>query len=254
MPSPTTTLTRRKAARRPRGTRASVFAAPARASQPATRARRPGPAPGSLPRAVAGDTRLCLFNAAATAFSRDGFDGVGVDDIARAASVNKAMLYYHFDNKLDLYRAVVRDTLEAVRSGMTDIASAPDAASKKIARFIQMLADLRTSRPWFAPLMMREMSAGGPHLDAETLGIMRGVFMAFASILDAGVAARQFRQVHPVLAYMTIMGPLMMNAARERAAAEPGRAHLPMFAAIDRQAIVTHMQETALRMLTKDRR
>ncbi|MEP7118266.1 MAG: hypothetical protein ABI880_11835, partial [Acidobacteriota bacterium] len=122
----------------------------------------------------------------------------------------------------------------------------------KIEGFIEALARLRDQRPWFPPLMMREMAAGAPRLDPDTLMHMKGVFVAFASILDAGVAARVFRKVHPVLAYMTILGPMMMNAVRERAGAEAGRASLPMFAPVDRRDLVSHMQLTALRMLAKD--
>ena len=52
--------------------------------------------------------------------------------------------------------------------------------------------------------------------------------------------------------FVTILGPMMLNAVRERAAAEPGRAHLPMFAAIPRKDLIAHMQHTALTMLSKD--
>jgi TetR/AcrR family transcriptional regulator len=217
------------------------------------RARRPGPAAsGPRPRAAtAPPTRDSLFLAAATAFSTHGFDGVAVDDIARIAGVNKAMIYYHFKNKQDLYREVVRDMLRAMRAALAEIAERQTSASSKIEQFVQAASKLRESRPWFPPIMLREMSAGGPRLDAETLGLMRGVFLAFRSILDAGVEANEFRRVNPVLAYITIMGTLMMNAARERAAAEPGRSQLPMFAPVDRRELVAHIQDTALRMLAK---
>ncbi|MEQ1731216.1 MAG: hypothetical protein ABL982_22840, partial [Vicinamibacterales bacterium] len=82
----------------------------------------------------------------------------------------------------------------------------------------------------------------------------KGIFVGFASMLEAGVTARLFRKVNPVLAYLTILGPLLLNAVRERAAATPGRAHLPMFAPVDRRELVAHMQLTALRMLAKDPR
>ena len=49
----------------------------------------------------------CLIRAASL-FAKGGFDGVSVDDIARDAGVNKAMIYYHFADKLALYRAVRR--------------------------------------------------------------------------------------------------------------------------------------------------
>ena len=60
------------------------------------------------------DTRQDVFLAAAELFSARGFDGVGVDDIAHVARLNKAMIYYHFDDKLALYRDVVRDMLRTV--------------------------------------------------------------------------------------------------------------------------------------------
>ncbi len=214
--------------------------------------KRPGPAPAAGRAGALADTRELIFAAAADHFASHGFDGVSVDAIAAAAGVNKAMIYYHFEGKLGLYRAVVRDMLGAVGDAAAGIAAGPDAPDVKIGRFIDTIARLRDTRPWIPPLMMREMAAGAPHLDPETLGLMKAVFVAFGAMLEAGVAARVFRKVHPVLAYMTIMGPLMMNAVRERAAAKRGRAHLPMFVAVDRHELVAHMQLTALRMLAKD--
>lgn len=224
-----------------------------RTTAAAPRPRRPGPAPAAGRAAAGAGTRELIFAAAASAFSSAGFDGASVDAIAQQAGVNKAMIYYHFKGKLGLYRAVVGDMLTAVGSAAAEIAASGDGPAAKIERFIQTLASLREARPWFPPLMMREMAAGAPRLDADTLALMKSVFVSFASMLEAGVTARVFRKVNPVLAYLTIMGPLMMNAVRERVAAEPGRAHLPMFVAVDRRELVAHMQLTALRMLAKDR-
>lgn len=222
------------------------------AGRPTPRAKRPGPAPAAGRVTPSAATRDLIFAAAAVHFSSHGYDGASVDAIAHDAGVNKAMIYYHFDGKLGLYREVVRDMLRAVGGSAAGIAAGSDSPTHKIERFIQTLAHMRDGRPWFPSLMMREMAAGGPRLDPDTLVLMRAVFVAFSSMLDAGVATRAFRRVHPVLAYMTIMGPLMMNAVRELAAAEPGRAHLPMFMPVDRRELVAHMQLTALRMLAKD--
>ena len=216
------------------------------------RPRRPGPAPATAREGDLTATRDLIFAAAAAAFARDGFDGVGVDAIAHAAGVNKAMLYYHFRNKVGLYRAVVSDMLQAVARAVRAIADGPGTPDEKITAFVETVANLRDERPWFPPLMMREMASGAPHLDNDTLAHMRAVFTAFTSILSAGAEAGAFREVHPVMAYMSIMGPLMMNAMRERAGAGPGRANLPMFAAVDREALVAHVRRTALSMLAKD--
>ena len=220
-------------------------------------ARRPGPRPATRrPRARAAPapapdlaTREAVFHAAAGLFSAHGFDGVAVDAIAARAHVNKAMIYYHFDDKLALYREVVRDMLRAAGARIQAIADTNDPADEKVRAFIAGLVDLAGQRPWFPTLMMREIAEGAPRLDLETLGLMRHVFVTFGGLLAEGQAAGIFRPVNPVLAYMSTLGPLMFNAARERAAAQPGRGHLPMFAEVPRADLVRHMQELALRML-----
>lgn len=216
------------------------------AVRPVRRRTRPGPA-------ARRDTRADVFLAAAEAFSARGFEGASVDQIARAARVNKAMIYYHFDDKLALYRAVVADMLREVGLRISAIADAAGPADDKVRQFVADVADLTVERPWFPTLMMREISEGAPRLDAAMFGLMRTVFVTFGRILTDGQGAGIFRPVHPVLAYMSILGPLVFNAARERAAHVPGRRKLPMFVAVPHDEVTRHMQEAVTRMLAKDR-
>lgn len=197
------------------------------------------------------DSRTAVFQAAAAEFSARGFDGVGVDGIAERAKVNKAMIYYHFADKLALYRAVVGDMLATIGNSVTEIAGADLAPADKLNRFIEQFVRHADARPWFPTLMLREIAAGAPHLDLETLGLMKAVFLAFGRILAEGAAAGTFRAIHPVLAYTSIVGPLLMNAARERMAAEPGRSQLPMFVPISHEDLIAHIQYTAQRMLER---
>jgi AcrR family transcriptional regulator len=194
-------------------------------------------------------TRDAVFNAAATLFSARGFDGVSVDDIAAEAAVNKAMIYYHFTDKLALYRIVVGDMLIAASHTVTAIAVSAEPPDAKLDRFIENFVRLADARPWFPTLMLRELSEGAPHLDVPTLSHIRNVFLGFGRILKEGEASGRFRTIHPVLAYTSIVGPLIMNAARERVAARPGRDHMPMLASISHDALIAHGQETARRML-----
>lgn len=198
------------------------------------------------------DTRSAIFQAAAVAFSSRGFDGVGVDAIAERAQVNKAMIYYHFADKLALYRAVVADMLGTVASTATAIAESDQPPPDKLNRFIENFVRQADARPWFPTMMLREISEGAPHLDLDTFALMRGVFMAFGRILDEGAAAGTFRSVHPILAYTSIVGPLLMNVARERMAAHPGRTQIPMFVDIPHSELVAHIQYTAAQMLRPD--
>src|SRR5262245_1220852 len=130
----------------------SVRISPGRMPSPRPRLprRRGGPRPGSDP----ASTRPAIFAAAADAFSRRGFDGVVVDDIARAARVNKAMIYYHFDDKLGLYREIVREMLREAGARMTAIAADTATPDSRLARFIAEFVALADGRPYFPTLMM----------------------------------------------------------------------------------------------------
>jgi TetR/AcrR family transcriptional regulator len=194
-------------------------------------------------------SRAAIFAAAADAFSHRGFGGVGVDEIAKTAGVNKAMIYYHFADKLTLYREIIRDIARHVGERVTAIAESPDPPDAKIERWVATLITLTQERPYFPTLMMREIAEEAPHLDRETFVCIRVIFTAFARILAEGQQRGAFRQVRPILAYMTIFAPLMFNAARERAAARPGRGDLPMFAEVSHADLTRHMQQVALRML-----
>ena len=76
-------------------------------------------------------TRDAVFDSAATLFAKSGFDGVSVEDIARDAGVNKAMIYYHFADKLALYRAIVCEMLDAAGARVSSIVTQP--LSSKVA-------------------------------------------------------------------------------------------------------------------------
>ena len=207
--------------------------------------------PRKFSAAAAVPTREAVFDAAATLFSAKGFDGISMDDIAGRAGVNKAMIYYHFADKLTLYRSVVGEMLQHMTGTVTAIAAADGPAPGKLDRFIEAVVRMTETRPWFPALMLREISEGAPHLDLETLQRLRTVVLTFARILEEGHAAGVFRKVHPILAYLSVVGPLIFNAARERVAAQPGRQgqDLPMLVSIPHDDLIAHVQETARRML-----
>ncbi len=194
-------------------------------------------------------TRDAVFNAAAALFSAKGFDGISVDDIAARAGVNKAMIYYHFTDKIALYREVVTDMLTDVGRSASLIAESASSPEDKLDQFIDNFGRTADRRPWVPTMMLREIAEGAPHLDTATLSHIRHVFLAFGKILAEGRAAGVFREIHPVLAYTSILGPLMFNAARERVAAQPGRQQFPMFVPVSHDDLIKHGQETARRML-----
>lgn len=196
-------------------------------------------------------TRDSVFHAAATLFSARGFDGVSMDDIAAEAGVNKAMIYYHFADKLSLYRAILADGLESTGETVGAIAQGDRTAPAKLDAFIEAFVRMTEARPWMPMMMLREVTEGAPRLDPDTLQHMRLVITSFVAILKQGQAAKVFREIHPILAYESTIGPIIINAARERVAARPERRNqdFPMLVEITHEQVIAHSQDTARRML-----
>ena len=81
------------------------------------------------PRAAqAAGTRSDLLAHARKLFAQNGYAESSTDEVVRRAKVTKGALYHHFDNKLELYRAVVEDMereLVGKMSGAADTARQP---------------------------------------------------------------------------------------------------------------------------------
>lgn len=57
------------------------------------------------------DTKCRIIGSATVLFAKNGFDGTSVRDIAAHATVNLAAINYHFSNKENLYKEVLRSGL-----------------------------------------------------------------------------------------------------------------------------------------------
>ena len=161
-------------------------------------------------------TAAAIFTAAAEEFAAHGFDAAGVDRIAARASVNKAMIYYHFENKRALYTEVLRDMFRAVGARARAIADGPGPAPDKLDTWIDTVIEEAARRPWFPPIMLRELAAGAPRLDPETFTMMNGVFGAVKDVIEQGQREGVFAEVDPLMTHLTIMPPILIFFARAR--------------------------------------
>ena len=98
-------------------------------------------------------TRERLFAAAATEFAARGFAGANVDRIALAAKVNKAMLYYHFTSKQQLYHTLLRRMFTLVAERLQAIAAGPGTPARKVDRAIAAIAEAVQEHASFPAIM-----------------------------------------------------------------------------------------------------
>jgi AcrR family transcriptional regulator len=146
-----------------------------------------------IPTAASAKGRLVL--AALDAFGRDGYAGVSVADLARAADTTTGPLYHHFESKLGLYSFVrddverrVLDRLEGALEVGGDSTDALVVAFDYVARagFARMLSEPHPDgRPDPIAALLTERLAGAP----EPLGAMLAAAWRSALAALAGGAA-----------------------------------------------------------------
>ena len=197
------------------------------------------------------DSQAAIFKAAAEEFAARGFDAAGVDRIAAAARVNKAMLYYHFGSKRALYLHILRHMFQAVGQRARAIADGPGSAPEKIDAWIAAIVEEAAARPWFPSIMLRELASGAPRFDPETFSLLNAVFASVRDIILQGRREGQFREVDPLLTHLTIMPAILMFFARQRVLAA-GRVEQGIAEPRQQDEFLRHMQESVRRMLRKD--
>ena len=202
--------------------------------------------PKRMPPAASRDR---VFAAAAAEFAARGYAGANMDRIARAARLNKAMIYYHFDSKAALYREILRDMFGAVRAAIGDVAASPAAPEQKIRQYVDAIARAAEARPHFPPIWLRELAEGGEHVDTATLGYVRDVLAALGGIVAEGCRRGVFHPVNPMVLQGGIIAPLMFFLASARLRQKIERAAPAARLTVSRDDMVAHIQRVALAQL-----
>jgi TetR/AcrR family transcriptional regulator len=129
-------------------------------------------------------TRERVLEAARVEFSGRGFDGARVDHIAQLAGVNKAMIYYHFRSKADLYQAVIEEFLLDLAGFLERAVEEQDDLAGLLSALAGYYLTFFESAERFAPIVLRELARGG-----ERLGDV------FAQVISAAGVLERVRQL-----------------------------------------------------------
>jgi TetR/AcrR family transcriptional regulator len=192
----------------------------------------------------AASTRETLLAAGTELFAERGYDGVPVSAIADEAGVNKAMINYHFGGKRKLYLAIVSATFAEIVASVERLAEAPRPAPELVRDLIAVVGDTVTRRhPHFCTMMLREVVAGGSHIEPELIDKPARMLAAVQRIVARGVREGDFRPVDPLLTHLSLVGSLVFFFAttrfRERVLAHHRLGVTPPTAA----AYVKHIQD-----------
>jgi len=163
--------------------------------------------------------RQRILTAATEVFAEEGFAGAGVDQIARRAGVNKAMLYYHVGDKAALYHAVLLEILGRAHHQITAALEASGAPAAKLRAIQRAFFVTFQSDPHYPALMLREISTGGSNIPREALAKLVEIVRITWNVVLEGQASGTFRDVNPLLVHLSLIGTSMFLSRAQLLAA-----------------------------------
>jgi AcrR family transcriptional regulator len=150
-----------------------------------------------------------ILTAAKMEFSEAGFAGARVDEIARRARVNKATIYYHIGGKQALYEQVVQHLSGTVFETLNQNVTSSQAPEEKLKQFIQTLAGIIDQHPELAAIVLREQASGGKHFPEILVQNLARILGLLTEILDDGIKAGVFKEAHPLIVHLMIIGTIV---------------------------------------------
>lgn len=105
----------------------------------------------------ADQTRTRILDAAVHEFSENGLAGARTEQIAEAAGVNKALLYYYFEGKDALYAAALENVAQRVVANTMAGVYGKCSAGERVVHFALNHFDRIHSQQAFQNLMQQEM-------------------------------------------------------------------------------------------------
>ncbi len=175
------------------------------------------------------DARSKILETATKLFATHGYDSTSLSLVAKDASVSKALIFWHFENKENLYEAVLARTIEPYRIEPERIAgqSVPDQVEHLIDLYYEFVTENVHSVRFFLSLFLRDDKRPDDFF-SRVLDLYKHYRELLAGALRAGQEAGIFSpeiepEAHSALILSSLNGILVQALTGETDVASPER-------------------------------
>ncbi|MBI2565739.1 MAG: TetR/AcrR family transcriptional regulator [Candidatus Schekmanbacteria bacterium] len=124
------------------------------------------------------DSASRILNAADELFGELGYDAVSISDVARKAQVNKALVFYYYSSKAELFEQVIERYYAAHAAVLAAVARRPMSVRQRLHDMLDAYFRFMATNWRYPRLIQQQVSSNGPHLES----IQRNLAMLFESI------------------------------------------------------------------------
>ena len=146
-------------------------------------------------------SRRAILQAAAAEFANEGIAGARIDAIAAAAGVNKALLYYYFQDKETLYGAALEHTFRGLLEELVRILDTDRSVGYKVLAYALTHFNYVASHPHYRRMVQHEMMRAGAgqmrHFQKLVQTFFRPLLGRLTEVLETGIAKGEFQGIEP---------------------------------------------------------
>jgi TetR/AcrR family transcriptional regulator len=149
----------------------------------------------------ADQTRARILDAAIHEFSENGLAGARTEQIAEEAGVNKALLYYYFKGKDDLYAAAMEQVIDQVRAESVTVLETNASPGERFVQIVLGNFDRAHSHPALSSMIQQEMvrlhRGEENRIASMAEKFFRPLWLMVDRLLEDGISSRELVRVDP---------------------------------------------------------
>ena len=137
-----------------------------------------------------------IINAALEEFSKYGLAGARVDRIARIAGINKAMIYYHFNSKDNLYREMIKSFFTRITGEINRRLNITGTLIDVLTGIAEIYTHLLSTNTPIRSILLRELANPDSEIIEQIAGVLMEsqVSVRLRSLFEEGVNRGELRK------------------------------------------------------------
>ncbi|HUU27845.1 MAG TPA: TetR/AcrR family transcriptional regulator [archaeon] len=156
-------------------------------------------------------TREKILDSAEAEFVARGFEGARIRRIAELSGANKAMIYYYFSSKKELYRQVIKRVFQGAFQTLGGIIAGEQSLEDKFKALVSFYVNIYSQNPGYIRILLRELAAEGSIIKevlTEVKSSLQGFRLpdAFYRVFSEGRNQGKIRPVDPGHTVISLVG------------------------------------------------
>jgi len=153
------------------------------------------PVPGD--RRIRARNKKAILGAAITIFREKGFDGASIAEIAAAAGLPKANVYYYFHSKETIYQTIIGDLIGEWDKALAHLTPEREPA-EALAAYIRAKLEFSRRHTAQSQMFANEAVHGGRFLTRKDRAHMQAITVEKARVFEGWMKAGKMRAVDPM--------------------------------------------------------